>query len=97
MFPEFPDYDDSFAIPDGWMDVSYKDNACPNITRNYGEDHALNIYCDYKDASRRRDGEGSVYRFIVTVEDGITDEYRGCFCQFEDALLFANALLEGQK
>jgi hypothetical protein len=93
-FPAFPEYDDVLTIPDGWVDVSYCNNACPSISHNFGEDHAITIYCDYKDASKRADGQGCVYRFIVIIEDGIGEEYRGCFCQFDDAVMFANALIK---
>jgi hypothetical protein len=91
-FPEFPDYDDVLTIPSGWFDNSWCNNACPSISRRFNEDSHICIWCDYKDPTKRGDGLGSPYRFIVTLEDGIGEEYRGHFYQLEDALLFANAL-----
>jgi hypothetical protein len=36
LFPEFPEYDDNLTIPDGWVDVSWHNNACPSISKSCG-------------------------------------------------------------
>lgn len=99
LFPAFPEYDDTFAIPDGWHDVSWRNNACPSISKNCGlldQKLCIVIWCDYKDPTMRDWGIDSK-QFAVSIES--TDEFgeehyhqKGWFDSFENALLFANAL-----
>jgi hypothetical protein len=45
---EFPDYDDTITIPEGWLDDSWHNDICPKITKG-----TWVIWCDYKDPDRR--------------------------------------------
>jgi hypothetical protein len=99
LFPEFPEYDDNLTIPDGWVDVSWHNNACPSISKSCGlldQKLAIVIWCDYKDPTMRDWGIDSK-QFAVSIES--TDEFgeehyepKGWFDSFDDAMLYANAL-----
>ena len=47
---EFPDYDDSIALPDGWIDVSWHNDTCPAF---HNTTKGATLYLDYKDPSLR--------------------------------------------
>jgi hypothetical protein len=99
LFPAFPEYDDTFAIPDGWHDVSWRNNACPSIAKKctlLDKDFSVVIWCDYKDPNMRDWGPDSK-QFTVSIES--TDEFgeehyeaKCFFNSFDDALIFANAI-----
>jgi hypothetical protein len=63
---EFPDYDDTLILPEGWQDISWHNDARPCFENRIGE-IAFVIFCDYKDSDRREmKGEP---RFVVYLED----------------------------
>jgi hypothetical protein len=65
---EFPDYDDTLTLPEGWQDMSWHNDACPSFDRKVG-DINFRIYCDYSDPDRREmQGEP---RFVVYIEDEV--------------------------
>jgi hypothetical protein len=65
---EFPDYDDTLILPEGWQDMSWHNDACPSFDRKFGNIN-FRIYCEYKDPNKRESlGE---LRFIVYYEDEV--------------------------
>jgi hypothetical protein len=91
---EFPDYDETIEIPDGFVDVSWHNDACPSICKSIDDNDAIVIYCDYKDPAKRRDGCGIGLQFVVAFEeDGLIDDASILqFEKFEDAVACANSL-----
>lgn len=95
-FIEFPYYDDTLTIPEGWVDVSWHNNACPSIAKRINDKLSVIIWCDFKEPKRREIG-GSDLRFVISEEvfDEIGEEHyepKGGAHTFENALLFANSL-----
>jgi len=78
---EFPDYDDTISLPEGWADDSWHNDVCPKIIKG-----AVVIWCDYKNPERR---ETMGHQFIVSMN--IDDGYEPIreFDTFADALAFA--------
>lgn len=91
---EFPDHDYEIILPEGYEDISWHNDACPSICKTIDKDHAIVIYCDYKDPAKRRDGCGIGLQFVVAFEeDGLIDDASILqFEKFEDALAYANSL-----
>jgi hypothetical protein len=90
---EFPDYDYEIKMPEGFWDSSWHNDVCPSIRRDVHHDLGVKIYCDYADWGRRELGNQN--QFTVCLEDDhsldtLTD--KGRFDEFDDAVLFANAL-----
>jgi hypothetical protein len=48
----FPHFDDALPTLAGFYDSSYKNDACPSITKDLGEETYLQIYIDYKDKAK---------------------------------------------
>ena len=90
LFPEFPDYDDNITIPNGWVDNSWHNDICPHLEKPVNPVKSVAIWCDYKEYARRE--LGSMHRFTVAVQDDIEKTDLGFFDDFDNALLFANAL-----
>jgi len=68
---EFPDYDDTLTLPQGWQDISWHNDACPCFELKL-EGANYRVYCDYKDPNKR-DSLGSM-RFVVYIEDEVNFE-----------------------
>lgn len=49
---EFPRFDDTLPTLAGFYDSSYKNDACPSITKDLGNETYLQIYIDYKDKAK---------------------------------------------
>jgi len=95
---EFPDYDYEIKMPEGFFDSSWHNDVCPSIRRDIHHDLGVKIYCDYTEWSRREMGNQN--QFSVCLEDDhsldtLTD--MGRFDDFENAVLFANALADKLK
>jgi hypothetical protein len=88
---EFPDYDDTLILPEGWQDISWHNDACPSFERKYGN-VAYRIFCDYKDPNRR-ESLGSM-RFVVYIEDEVNFECINLFDTLEEALAIIDKELE---
>lgn len=74
----FPDYDDTLPKIDGFEDHSYKNDECPSIAKDLGNEDFLVIHCDYKNPNRSgvydRNRDGEVYkRFFISL-DRMMDE-----------------------
>lgn len=68
---EFPDYDDTLPELEGFTDSSWRNDACPSISREIDPDTAANpkvltIFVDYKDPSLRENDEQG-YRYAVVI------------------------------
>lgn len=50
---EFPDYDCELPVVPGFEDSSWKNDACPSLTRDYGDGYELRLWCDYRDPIKR--------------------------------------------
>jgi hypothetical protein len=68
---EFPDYDDTLTLPEGWQDISWHNDSCPSFERKFG-DVNYRIYCEYKDPKKRE--SLAELRFIVYYEDAVNFE-----------------------
>jgi len=66
----FPRYDDTLPVLEGFSDYSYKNDACPCIGKQFGEDQYLMIYCDYKnpELSECHDGSDTYYRYCIILD-----------------------------
>ena len=89
---EFPHYDDTLIVPQGYQDMSWHNDICPHIERAINPVKCVAIWCDFKEYSKRE--LGSMYRFTVAVQDDLDKSDFGFFDDFDNALLFANALAE---
>jgi hypothetical protein len=63
---EFPNYDDVLPMLEGFEDVSYKNDACPSISKELAVDGRLMLYCDYKNKYKREYREG--LRYCLSLE-----------------------------
>jgi len=66
----FPRYDDDLPVIEGFDDYSYKNDACPCIGKDFGNEQYLMIYCDYKnpELSECHDGGEKYYRYCVILD-----------------------------
>jgi hypothetical protein len=62
----FPNYDDVLPMLEGFEDCSYKNDSCPSISKELGEEIRLMLYCDYKNKYKREDREG--FRYCLSFE-----------------------------
>lgn len=63
---EFPDYDDTLPILEGFEDCSWKNDVCPSICEQGKEpDDAIFVFCDYKNPELRENGIEQP-RFVVS-------------------------------
>ena len=65
---EFPHYDDTLTLPEGWEDISWHNDACPSFVRKFG-DVEFRIFCDFKDPDLR-EMQGAL-RFVIYIEDEV--------------------------
>lgn len=65
---EFPHYDDTLTLPDGWEDISWHNDACPSFQKVFG-DVTFRIFCDFKDPDLR-EMHGAM-RFVIYIEDEV--------------------------
>lgn len=52
---EFPHYDDTLTLPEGWVDTSWHNDVCPSFEKLIG-DMRYRIWCDFKDPELREVG-----------------------------------------
>jgi hypothetical protein len=48
----FPHFDDTLPTLAGFYDSSWKNDACPSITKDLGNETYLQIFIDYKDQTK---------------------------------------------
>ena len=67
---EFPDYDDTLPELEGFTDSSWRNDACPSISREIdaGAVHpkTIVVFVDYKDPSLREHGDQG-FRYAVVL------------------------------
>ena len=65
---EFPDYDDTITLPEGWIDTSWHNDVCPSFEKTFG-DTTFRLWCDYVDPERRE--MYGAMRFVIYIEDEV--------------------------
>jgi hypothetical protein len=83
---EFPHYDDTITLPEGWTDTSWHNDVCPSFEKTFG-DTIFRLWCDFKDPEKREVGG---LRFTVCTylnEDELKEDI-GQSESLEDALAF---------
>ena len=81
---EFAHYDDELTLPDGWVDTSWHNDACPSFEKNINGT-TYRVWCDFKDPSLSEVGG---LRFAVNKYLEQEDEYlpMGEFNTLQEAL-----------
>ena len=81
---EFAHYDDELTLPDGWVDTSWHNDACPSFEKNI-KGTTYRLWCDFKDQSLSEVGG---LRFAVNKYLEQEDEYlpMGEFNTLQEAL-----------
>lgn len=96
---EFPDYpeDQMPALPEGWEDVSWHNDACPAFRRIIHGEVGVTIYVDYAEAAEREFPECDRFVVFLSHDDGaLEDEPRESFEGLAEALAFADKLALGE-
>jgi hypothetical protein len=86
---EFPDYDDTITLPNGWVDSSWHNDVSPSIEKQVG-DIKYKIWCDFKDPDKREVGGK---QFTVATYDSNEFEHLQDLAEFDtfaDAINFVN-------
>jgi hypothetical protein len=81
---EFPHYDDTLSLPEGWTDTSWHNDICPSFERVYG-DTIFRLWCDFKDPERRELG-GQRFTVCTYLNEDELKEDIGQFDTLEEAL-----------
>ena len=84
---EFPDSDDTINMPEGWIDTSWHNDACPSFEKTFG-DTTFRLWCDYVDPERR-EMHGAM-RFVIYTVDEINYNYIGQADTLAEALTLIN-------
>jgi hypothetical protein len=70
----FPNYDDRLPVIEGFEDCSYKNDECPSISKDFGNQDYLVIHCDYKNPNKSTiHTDGEYFRFYLSL-DRMMDE-----------------------
>lgn len=86
----FENFDDVIEIPEGWINTTWRNNACPSIELQIDKDYSVTIWIDYKNPELR---EMKGKRFIVSLVDPEEDySPMGEFDTIEEAIKHANIL-----
>ena len=65
----FPDYDRELIKIDGFRDTSWRNDACPSISRGL-----IQIFCNYADPKKREIKDSSLYHCILWSTEETKDE-----------------------
>jgi hypothetical protein len=82
---EFPDFSPSTlpAIPEGWTDTSWHNDACPSFNTGKG----VIVFIDFEDPADR-ESEGSEHRFHIMADPEVADHNEDLFASNDwDAIL----------
>lgn len=97
----FPRYDDTLPVLEGFSDYSYKNDACPCIGKQFGNDQYLMIYCDYKNPELSEcysSHDDAYYRYCIILDlprEQSSSKVLGSFVTIEDVKSFiANKTLD---
>lgn len=77
---EFPDFELDVAIPEGFEDVSWVNDACPSFLH---KELDVILYIDYADPSKR-EHEDTLRFGLITTEDGMHTENREDLAHTDD-------------
>lgn len=69
----FFDYTLDVTIPDGFVDMSYRNDTCPSWAVIVSDDERIKLYVDYADCEQREDTDAC--RFTLVHENDVTGEY----------------------
>ena len=64
---EFPDFDNVITLPDGWEDVSWKNDVCPSF---FNKEKKVILYLDYEDPAKRENATLTRYGAYPTNAEG---------------------------
>ena len=84
---EFPHYDDTLTLPDGWVDTSWHNDVCPSFEKVFG-DTTFRLWCDFKDPELREVG-GLRFTVCTYIEDELSESL-GQSESMEEALKIIN-------
>ena len=86
-YEEFPDYPATAmpTLPQGWRDVSWRQDVCPCYAR---DDNAVMVWIDYPDKSDREYYNTRRYRVMRPLDDDILGETD----TWDMAMAMANAI-----
>jgi len=85
---EFPHYDDTLSLPEGWTDTSWHNDICPSFERVYG-DTTFRLWCDFKDPEQREVG-GLRFTVCTYLTEDELSESIGQFETMGEALALIN-------
>jgi hypothetical protein len=70
---EFPSFDyDIPQIPEGFADMSWRNDVCPSFTRKLNETQEMVLWVDFADENRRECG-GRQFTLVIQEIDNETD------------------------
>jgi len=85
---EFPHYDDTLSLPEGWIDTSWHNDICPSFERVCG-DTTFRLWCDFKDPELRELG-GLRFTVCTYLNEDELHESIGQFETMGEALALIN-------
>jgi hypothetical protein len=85
---EFPHYDDTLSLPEGWIDTSWHNDICPSFERVYG-DTTFRLWCDFRDPELRELG-GQRFTVCTYLNEDELSESIGQFDTMAEALALIN-------
>ena len=74
---QFPNYDDSINMPEGWIDTSWRNDTCPSFEKDFGNT-TYKIFCDYKDSEKREVGGSQFHVCYYTKQDDSLESLKEC-------------------
>jgi hypothetical protein len=87
---EFPNYDDTIDMPEGWIDTSWRNDVCPSFEKDFG-DTTYKIFCNFKDVDKREIGGLQFHVCTYTkIDDSLESESE--FNTLEEALAFVKGV-----
>jgi len=81
---EFPNYDDTITMPEGWIDTSWHNDVCPSFEKVFG-DTTFRLWCDFKDPALREVG-GLRFTVCTYINEDELSESLGQFESMDEAL-----------
>lgn len=79
-FPDFPAADLP-ALPPGFIDSSWRNDACPSMQNT---DLSLHIFCDFADAAKREHTDAERFIIWALTADGSLDDGQGAILLTND-------------
>jgi hypothetical protein len=89
----FEAFDDVIEIPEGFIDTTWRNNACPSMAIEIDINTAITIWIDYKNPDLRQCAGKQFIVSMETIDDQFIDH--GQFDTLEEALEKAYILKNG--